>query len=118
MADNQTPQAQVTVSVTPAPAPQAVAPTAPAQPAVATAVENEVKATLGQAASSWLKDFYDTNKWLFYTVLPLAVIIMLVIKFHDILIDLLLGSAKNLNTQALKKDATLAAQANQTKSQA
>jgi hypothetical protein len=116
-----TPSTTVAINaVAPPPAPVVTAsPVVPiaTQPAAVVAVENQAKAVLGPVVSTWLHDFYDTNKWLFYTVIPLAVILMLVIKFHDILIALLLGDAKQLSAQAVKNDASLAAQAQQSTAQ-
>jgi len=95
--------------------------TASTPPTAPSAIEKDtvaVESSLQAKVGSWLKDVYSQNKLLFYTIIPLAGIIYLVLKFHNILIDLLLGGAKQEITQAQQTDAKLAQQADATKSQA
>jgi hypothetical protein len=67
---------------------------------------------------AFLKDLYDQNKIFFYTVVPLLGIVLLVIKFRNILINLLVKNSKDILTSAEKTDAGLAQQAQQTKQEA
>jgi hypothetical protein len=100
---------------------QAVSPATITTVAVPSAVEKDAEAvavSLQHRVGAWLYQIYQSNKILFYTIIPVMGVVYLVIKYHDILIDLLLGSAKQLATQAQAKDAQLAAQAGATKSQA
>lgn len=95
---------------TPTPADAAV--TKVAQEAVA------VKDSLQTKLGNWLKDIYNSNKFLFYTIIPLMGIIYLIIKFHQAIIDLLVGSSKELLKDQQAKDAEMAKQADAAKSAA
>ena len=99
----------------------AVGPPAMTASVTSSAVEKDVETaavSLQHRVGAWLYQIYQSNKILFYTIIPVMGVVYLAIKYHDILIDLLLGSAKQLATQAQAKDAQLAAQADATKSQA
>lgn len=74
--------------------------------------------SLQEKIGDWLKKTYETNKVLFFTAGLVIGLIFLAIKYHNLIIDILIGSAKELNKEALKKDAELAVQANKTKSEA
>jgi len=93
MADEQTP---VTPPQTPAPAPQPTKPT----------FLDKINSDIGEL---WEKD-----KW--FVIIFGALI--LIIKFRDILIDILVNSGKNIEKNAENKDGKLAAQENQANQQA
>jgi hypothetical protein len=59
-------------------------------------------------------DIWDKDKGLFFLVAVAA----LVVKFRDILLDILISGAKREETAAKKKDQTLASQENDLKAQA
>jgi hypothetical protein len=67
---------------------------------------------------AWLKQLYDSNKFVFYTVIPLLGIILLSIKFRNILIDLLVKNSRSELESAETTDAALAQQAEQNKQEA
>lgn len=67
---------------------------------------------------AWLKNLYDTNKILFYTVIPLLGLILLAIKFRHILIDLIVGDSKGILKDEQKIDTSLKEQADKTKQEA
>jgi hypothetical protein len=67
---------------------------------------------------AWLKGLYDSNKILFYTVIPLIGLILIAIKFRTILINILVKNSKDVLTSAEKTDAGLAQQAAQTQQEA
>lgn len=67
---------------------------------------------------AWLKGLYDSNKILFYTVIPLLGLVLLAIKFRTILINLLVSNSRDILTTEEKTDAGLAQQAQQTKQEA
>jgi hypothetical protein len=111
MSEDQNPQTPIIPSATVdvnvvAPTPAPVAP--PPAPVVQVAAKS-----LQDRVESWLKDIYSTNKILFYTIIPLMGIIFLIIKYHNLIIDLLLGTSKEILKQEQQKDLTLAAQAQQ-----
>lgn len=89
---------QVTVQVNP---PTAVA----AVVAPATSLQQKIQA--------WLRDVYNSNKVLFYCVIPVVGLLVLAIKYHDLIIDVLLGTSKGILKQEQQKDAALAQQAGQ-----
>jgi len=67
---------------------------------------------------AWLKGLYESNKILFYTVIPLLGLVLIAIKFRTILINILVKNSKDILTSAEKTDASLAKQAQQTKQEA
>lgn len=67
---------------------------------------------------AWLEQLYQSNKFFFYTVIPLTTILLAVIKYRNILIDLVIGSSKKGLQSADKADAALATQADQADQQA
>jgi hypothetical protein len=82
------------------------------------AVQSEVSSPIGQDLLNWIKKIYASNKILFYVIIPLALILLFIVKFHQILIDLIIGNSKNVLKDAHAQDATLAAKATQDDSQA
>lgn len=110
-------------AVKPAETPVAPAPTAAPQASPTPGQEiaqgvTALKNSLQDKIGNWLKDVYNSNKILFYTVIPVMGLIYLVIKFHNIIIDFLLGNAKQLMQDAQAKDATLKSQADASKAAA
>lgn len=101
---------------TPQQSPQAPAPEAAPSKVEQTAVA--IESSLQDKVGNWLKDVYNSNKILFYTIIPIMGIIYLVIKFHNIIIDFLIGNSKDILKDATEKDAKLAQQADATKAQA
>lgn len=73
--------------------------------------------SLQERLGEWLGHAYETNKLVFFTAGIVLGALYLAIKYHQLLIDLLLGSAKELNKEALAKDAALKTQADKTKSE-
>jgi hypothetical protein len=67
---------------------------------------------------AWLEQLYQSNKFFFYSVVPLTTIILGVIKYRSILINLIIGSSKKGLESANKADAALATQADQAEQQA
>lgn len=67
---------------------------------------------------AWLKNLYESNKILFYTVIPLMGVIVLVIKFREILINILVKSSRDTLKKAEDTDKTLDEQATKSKQQA
>lgn len=71
--------------------------------------------SLQDRIGDWLKQTYDSNKILFFSVGLVVGLAFLALKYHNLLINILLGSSKELLQQEKEKDATLAAQADKTK---
>ena len=67
---------------------------------------------------AWLEQLYESNKIIFYVVVPLAGLILLAYQFRNILIDLLVKSSKDELKTSEKTDTTLATQAAQTQQEA
>lgn len=67
---------------------------------------------------AYLKDLYNSNKIIFYTVVPLLGLALLAIKFRHILISLIVGDSKTILKDAQDTDTTLAAKANKAKQEA
>jgi hypothetical protein len=97
MSDDQTPQVPPAIPPTPSP---------------------QVSKSLQDRLGDWLKNAYETNKLVFFTAGLVIGVIFLAIKYHDILIDILLGSAKQIDKDALSKEASLKQQADKTKLEA
>jgi hypothetical protein len=67
---------------------------------------------------AWLEQLYQSNKWFFYTVVPLATILILVVKFRDVLINQIIGASKKGLESAEKTDSKLATTADQASKEA
>jgi hypothetical protein len=70
-----------------------------------------VESSLQTRIKNWLDDVYNSNKFLFYTVIPLVGLIYLVIKYHNLLISLLIKNSKSVLTDQQAADAQAAQQA-------
>lgn len=79
--------------------------------------EQNQSLSLQDRIGNWLKSTYETNKLLFFTVGILAGVAFLTLKYHNLLINILLGSSKDLTQEAMKKDTALSDQANKTKAE-
>lgn len=64
---------------------------------------------------AYLKDLYNSNKIIFYTVVPLLGLALLAIKFRHILISLIVGDSKSVLKDAQDTDAGLAQKADAAK---
>lgn len=105
---------QNSVPITP---PTPTPPTPPTQSAVDTEAK-AVATSLQDRIGNWLKDVYDSNKFLFYTIIPVMGLIYVVIKYHNLLIDILVKSSGQELKQEQATDNKLAQQANTAKAQA
>jgi hypothetical protein len=101
--------------VTPAPAAEPT-PTPTPTPAPVTnqvqTVVTDVESSVEKRIKNWLNDIYNQNKFLFYTVIPLVGLVYLVIKYHNIIINLLIRNSKDILQQQETQDQNLANQAN------
>ena len=87
-------------------------PQAPAQTDPVNAEVTAVVSSLQSKLKAWLKSVYAQNKFLFFTVIPVMGLIYLIIKFHNILINLILGDAQQEVNREEQKDQNLANKAN------
>lgn len=67
---------------------------------------------------AFLTNLYNSNKLIFYVVVPVCGLILLAYEFRTILINILVKNSKDILTSEEKTDAGLAQQAQQTKQEA
>lgn len=64
-----------------------------------------------------LKSLWANNRVLFFILLPLIIVVVLVFTFRDLVLALLIGSARKVSDEAKKQDDQLKTQADTAKSQ-
>ena len=65
-----------------------------------------------------IKNLWNNNRLLFWILFPLIAIVVLVFTFRDLILALLIGSARKTSEEAKKQDQTLQNQINEQEKQA